>query len=91
VSDPANAPYFFLSYAHTPTKDRDDSDRWVYQLYNDLCKDIVAILMISPEAVGFMDRDMQRGPDWSRRICDALASCRVFVPLYSPRYFENET
>ncbi|HET7017563.1 MAG TPA: TIR-like protein FxsC [Streptosporangiaceae bacterium] len=86
----ASAPYFFLSYAHTPTKDRDDPDRWVHQLYNDLCKDIIAISTIPPELVGFMDRDMQPGTDWSRRLCDALASCRVFVPLYSPRYFESE-
>jgi FxsC-like protein len=89
-SGSGSAPFFFLSYAHTPTKDRDDPDRWVYQLYKDLCKDIVAISTISPDVVGFMDRDMEPGTDWSHRICEALACCRVFVPLYSPRYFESE-
>jgi len=62
-SGSGSAPYFFLSYAHTPTKDRDDPDRWVYQLYKDLYKDIIAISTNSPDVVGFMDRDMQPGTD----------------------------
>ena len=32
-------PYFFLSYARTPKRDptdKEDPDRWVYKLYQDL-------------------------------------------------------
>ncbi|MBC3842855.1 hypothetical protein GXW82_29795 [Streptacidiphilus sp. 4-A2] len=37
-----------------------------------------------------MDRGMHLGEGWVGRLSDALASCRVFVPLYSPRYFRSE-
>ena len=40
---------------------------------------------------GFMDRELRPGHDWPRRITEALATCRVFIPLYSPRYFSSES
>ncbi len=85
-----SSPYFFLSYVHTPARDGDDPDRWVYQLYKDLCDDIIAISAASLDAVGFMDREMKPGALWQGRLAEALATCRVFVPLYSPRYFTSE-
>jgi FxsC-like protein len=39
---------------------------------------------------GFMDREVRTGSDWPTRLAQALATCRVFVPLYSERYFESE-
>ncbi|QMU74968.1 TIR domain-containing protein [Streptacidiphilus sp. PB12-B1b] len=86
-------PYFFLSYAHTPGTGSSghDPNLWVHRLYDDLCE---AIMEITPHPegvpVGFMDRGMHLGEGWVGRLSEALARCRVFVPLYSPRYFRSE-
>jgi FxsC-like protein len=77
------APYFFLSYAHTPQK------AWVEKLYEDICSEILerTTLPIHVDA-GFIDRQgIPLGGDWREEVGRALATCRVFVPLYSPRYF----
>lgn len=39
---------------------------------------------------GFMDRGPRYGDDWPTELTRALATCRVFVPLYSRRYFTSE-
>jgi FxsC-like protein len=86
-------PYFFLSYARTPKRDpadRDDPDRWVYKLYKDLCAAILQMTDARPEEAGYMDRENQIGAQWSPELTTALARCRVFVPLYSRRYFESD-
>lgn len=87
------APYFFLSYAHTPKnhpKDR-DPNHWVERFYRDLCDHVLQLTSL-PAGVpaGFMDQQMQPGEGWQERLSEALAYCRVFVPLYSPRYFLSE-
>ncbi|WP_405728006.1 TIR-like protein FxsC [Streptomyces sp. NBC_00028] len=84
----ANAPYFFLSYAHIPLagSDASDPDLWVYRLFRDLCEHI-RNLTAHPGAPGFMDRTIGPGQIWSDELADSLGGCRVFVPLYSPRYF----
>lgn len=87
------APYFFLSYAHTPKnhpRDR-DPNHWVERFYRDLCDHVMQLTSL-PAGVpaGFMDQQMQPGEGWQERLSEALAYCRVFVPLYSPRYFLSE-
>jgi hypothetical protein len=89
----SNGPYFFLSYAHVPWKSGSsvDPNRWVKQLFQDLCD---AILQITDEdgsrPIGFMDKSMHQGQRWADRLSRELAQCKVFVPLYSPRYFRSE-
>ncbi|MFB7945313.1 TIR-like protein FxsC [Kitasatospora phosalacinea] len=87
-------PYFFLSYAHTPridTRGAADPNMWVAKLYQDLCEAILQITDAPPgQPVGFMDRSMHQGQKWAERLSHELATCRVFVPLYSPRYFRSE-
>ncbi|BAJ30257.1 MULTISPECIES: TIR-like protein FxsC [Kitasatospora] len=90
----APRPYFFLSYAHTPrinSRGAADPNLWVAKLYQDLCEAILQITDApSGHPVGFMDRSMHQGQKWAERLSRELASCRVFVPLYSPRYFKSE-
>ncbi|MER5939273.1 TIR-like protein FxsC [Streptomyces sp. NPDC001928] len=91
----STGPYFFLSYAHTPRLDFNDApdpDMWVHRLFRDLCE-YVMYMTDSPVGVpiGFMDRETRAGEIWSHRTSEALATCRVFVPLYSPRYFISDT
>ncbi|MEJ8633614.1 MULTISPECIES: TIR-like protein FxsC [Streptomyces] len=87
------APYFFLSYAHTPKNHPKDKDPnvWVERFYRDLCAHVMQLTSL-PAGVpaGFLDQQMQPGEGWQERLSQALASCRVFVPLYSPRYFRSE-
>jgi FxsC-like protein len=37
-----------------------------------------------------MDRELQQGQEWPWRLSNALATCSIFVPLYSKRYFKSE-
>lgn len=88
-----NSPYFFLSYAHTPAwgPAAGDPDHWVHTLYSDLVDHIMHLTDL-PAGVpaGFMDREMRSGDGWPEKLSENLATCRVFVPLYSPRYFTSE-
>ncbi|UQX04901.1 TIR-like protein FxsC [Streptomyces sp. RerS4] len=86
-------PYFFLSYAHTPRfgPGGPDPDMWVERLFRDLCAHVMALTALpAGSEAGFMDREIRSGEGWSERLGAALATCRVFVPLFSPRYFASE-
>ncbi|MET7603319.1 TIR-like protein FxsC [Streptomyces avermitilis] len=88
-----NRPYFFLSYAHTPSwgSGGPNPDHWVHVLFADLCNDIMALTDLPGGApAGFMDREMRSGDGWPEKLSENLATCRVFVPLFSPRYFTSE-
>ncbi|WP_406435779.1 TIR-like protein FxsC [Streptomyces sp. NBC_00631] len=91
--EPHKRPYFFLSYAHTPPwgPGGDDPDHWVRVLFNDLCSHIMALTDLPAGCpAGFMDREMRSGEGWPEKLSENLATCRVFVPLFSPRYFSSE-
>ena len=87
-------PYFFLSYAHTPKfvdRDETDPDFWAAKFYKDLCDHLFQISALPVgNRIGFMDRELRPGNKWTVQLANALATCRVFVPLYSPRYFSSE-
>jgi FxsC-like protein len=88
-----DGPLFFLSYAHGP---RDfaaerDPDLWITQLYGDLCEHLRSLAELSPgKKAGFMDRELLQGHEWPVHLSKALATCHVFVPLYSRGYFKSE-
>lgn len=91
--DADQGPYFFLSYVHQPRMDLDDPgdpNGLIMQLYRDLAREIVELTDVPPARAGFVDRDIRVGHEWPKRITDALATCRVFIPLYQPRYFSSE-
>ncbi|MBO3752250.1 TIR domain-containing protein [Streptosporangiaceae bacterium NEAU-GS5] len=86
-------PYFFLSYAHVPRHGPDDDidpDIWVVTLFDDLCTHIMQLTDVPLGGhPGFMDRDSRKPGQWVLTRDEALATCRVFVPLFSPRYFPS--
>jgi FxsC-like protein len=94
ASAAATAPYFFLSYAHKSRDDaRDDgeADYWVGEFFRDLCRSVEQQAgLLKGASPGFMDRDRRSGNDWPIGVIRGLATCRVFVPLYSSRYFADE-
>jgi FxsC-like protein len=55
-----------------------------------LCDAILQMTDVRPEEAGFMDRENKLGAEWSPELMTALKTCRVFVPLYSRRYFESD-
>ncbi|MFD7947296.1 TIR-like protein FxsC, partial [Streptomyces sp. NPDC059744] len=64
---------------------------WVERLFQDLCGHVMAMTDLPAGApAGFMDREIRSGEGWSERLGEVLATCRVFVPLFSPRYFASE-
>ncbi|GAV44387.1 TIR-like protein FxsC [Streptomyces acidiscabies] len=85
-------PYFFLSYAHVPrsASGGGDPDHWVHRLFHDLSNSIANLTMEPPDSVGFMDRSLTSGRIWNDELAYALNTCRVFVPLLSPRYVTSE-
>src|SRR6202050_3897068 len=93
VSGREERPYFFLSYARTPKRDpadKEDPDRWGYKLYKDLCAVILQLTEADAGEAGFMYRENKIRTEWSPELVNALQRCRVFVPLYSRRYFESK-
>ncbi|MGW1976772.1 TIR-like protein FxsC [Streptomyces sp. NPDC001889] len=86
-------PYFFLSYARTPAPGAGgpDPNLWVERLFMDLCAHVAAVADL-PDGMrpGVMERGPEPGADRAEPPAEALARCRVLVPLYSPRYFASE-
>ncbi|MFC1415764.1 TIR-like protein FxsC [Streptacidiphilus cavernicola] len=85
-----NRPVFFLSYAHSGGIRHEESDPFPQQVFRDLSSAVSELSAIGDGGpVAFMDRGIQLGEGWEQRISEAVAQCRVFVPLYSPRYFRS--
>jgi FxsC-like protein len=94
-----DAPYFFLSYARSPRYDGGrqgggstvDPDVWAATLFSDLCRRVGAMTALPPgTTAGFMACGQWPARDWRTGLAEALGTCRVFVPLYSRRYFQSE-
>lgn len=94
ASGAATVPYFFLSYAHKSHGDSrgdGEADYWVGEFFHDLCRSVEREAdLLRGASLGFMDRERRSGNEWPIGVLQALASCRVFVPLYSSRYFADE-
>jgi FxsC-like protein len=91
--DADDGPFFFLSYAHSHRQDAldpDDPDQMTGRLFKDLSDHISDVTGRLASSVGFMDRELQAGNEWPWRLSRNLATCRVFVPMYSRRYFQSE-
>jgi FxsC-like protein len=88
-------PYFFLSYAPTPRlagEDPQGPDMLATEFFRDLCARVQRAAGLPPHTeVGHYGPDLPPGERWQARVGQALGACRVFVPLYSPRYFDSPT
>ena len=80
-------PYFFFSY-HRSVYGPRDPDRWSRKLFDDL-RDKVYNLVGSSNP-GFRDVQVPLAAEWPGELAEALASCRVFVPVLWPPYFTSE-
>ncbi|MER7270389.1 TIR-like protein FxsC [Micromonospora carbonacea] len=75
---------FFLSYCGD-----DGRGGLVDEFHADLCDEIRRRTTEPENSIGFQYTDMAEGTLWRPWVSDALGTCRVFVPLYSPRYFRT--
>ncbi|GLY00194.1 MULTISPECIES: TIR-like protein FxsC [Actinoplanes] len=84
---------FFLSYAHSvPLSDRrgtDDTDIWVRRCFDDLKREVTALTGAPSADTGFVDYQAGPGADWKAMLDEQLGRADVFVPLYSPGYFNK--
>ncbi|MEV5849068.1 FxsC protein [Streptomyces sp. NPDC051985] len=82
-------PMFFMSYARVPApRHRDasqDPNRLVFQFFDELCGRVAHLARVPREEAGFVERLGTPGEE----SINALFGCKVFVPLYSQRYFSN--
>jgi len=78
-------PFFFLSYARA-----DAPGNYLYQFVADLRAELAARAGIRESETCFLDVEQPPGVSWPDATAEALATCRVFVPLYSPAYFQSE-
>lgn len=94
ASAAATAPYFFLSYAHKAlggARDEVEPDYWVSEFFRDLCRFVEQQAgPLKGVPAGFIGSGRGPGGDWPSEVIRALATCRVFVPLYSGCYFADE-
>ncbi|MBK3569599.1 MULTISPECIES: TIR-like protein FxsC [unclassified Streptomyces] len=88
-----DAPFFFLSYAHVPLPrgHPDELDQRLVDFHGHLFDLIMQLTTIdAADSAAFLDRRIPLGAEWEKHLKHALATCQVFVPVYSPRYFGSE-
>ena len=77
---------FLLSY------DREDGDGdYVEEFFGQLSDELARRRAgWDKRHIGYLDVRVPTGGRWPNRLNDALSTCRVFLALYSPRYFYSE-
>jgi FxsC-like protein len=83
-------PYFFFSYACANAQG--EADAYVSKFFEDLEFEIQQKAQPPVRGqIGFRDWDnIGTGDNLPQKLIDALRTCKVFVPLYSPLYFTRE-
>ena len=79
---------FFLSHLRGLQQ-----DAFLSLFYKDLSETVIALLKVRPAPdtrVGFYDYQMPLGSEWDPALAEALQTSNVFIPLYSPAYFNSE-
>src|SRR6185312_14660670 len=84
--------YFFLSYAHSAASAEltgSSADQSVSRFFSDL-RAAVAEAAGAPggQRIAFYDQEIPSLSDLKASLSQALGQAEVFVPLYSPKYFE---
>ena len=78
--------HFFFSYARRDSAD----DPYLRRFYEDLRKEVSSRGGVEKESAGFFDIHQPTGTDWPTTSGTAVGSCKVFVPVYSPWYFNSD-
>jgi FxsC-like protein len=87
--------YFFLSYAHSAPlpgqPDRADVDPSIARFFSDLGRAVTLRSHRLPAGTeaGFYDQMLPPGADLKAELARVLGRSEVFLPLYSPKYFQT--
>lgn len=74
--------WFFLSHSHW------DQDEWLERFYEELVAEVRRQKQLSDKVVGFFRKDKKEPTeDWDRASAEALKTAKVFLWLYSQKYF----
>lgn len=76
--------FFFFSYARN-----DAQDPYLRKFFNELSTEIGLRLAIEAKDAGFIDVSLPPGSSWAAATSQALATCKVFIPVYSPSFFQS--
>jgi hypothetical protein len=75
----------FWSYVH---EDDQDDDEAIVRLADRVMSEYA---LLSGESLKlFIDRDIEWGDEWKRRIDEALQDTTFFIPIITPRYFRSD-
>jgi len=85
ISYPADAPVAFVSYVH-----QSNLRGLLGKILDDLRVSVGVLAGVPEERALFDDRMIDVGQHWSPRLAEALAFCRVFIPIYSPGYPDSD-
>lgn len=82
-------PQFFLSYARADVYVRGSQDPYLDAFFDRLSNEVSVRGGRALGLSGFLDREQPAGAYWPRTTGQALGTCSVFVPAYSPNYFAS--
>jgi hypothetical protein len=84
-------PCFYLSYASVPDDSPVEMRGWEHRFFSDLNAQLSGLTRSAAPGVGtFVVGDTGwAGRSHQEQMKDGLSRARVFVPLYSPRYFKS--
>lgn len=90
-AQPDDGPYLFLSYAHEPSPNAasPSPSAEVKRFVRDLSSHIRDLVDFDGD-IGFLDRTAPQSTRWTEEVEHAIATCRIFVPLYTPGYFHSQ-
>ncbi|MFC8453700.1 TIR-like protein FxsC [Kitasatospora sp. NPDC057223] len=74
----------FLSFC-----EEDNRNGLVEQFYADLSEEILRRTTLDRVKLGYQYLRMRTGSVWRSELAQALSTCKVFIALYSPRYFNS--
>jgi FxsC-like protein len=77
-------PFFFLSYARN-----DAQDPYLKKFFTELATEVAVRLGIDAAEAGFLDTNLPPGSLWAEATSQALATCKIFIPVYSPSFFQS--
>lgn len=87
VARDPRAPLFFLSYAHSGQGTPTAHERQVIKFFNDLSEMVSQMIDRVPgQEIGFIDRSIRDGSQWTDELLGALGNSTAFVALLSRPY-----
>jgi FxsC-like protein len=83
--------WFFLSYARHDRETAPKGEDYIWTFYQDLDRDLRQRIPQQSATGFFDDKGITQGSIWKFALNQALATCRVFICMYSPSFFQIDS